>query len=230
MSTLALTLLDFQAALPFSNKIEDRQVQPFVALTLELDLVPLLGHAVLDEVAGLAMPEMIGYVPAVASTAGTYYLYQGRVYLATTDELLTRPGTADAWVYQPLLTLWTQYLKPYWLHRAYARFLPQHGVDVTKAGMTQPNDPAATYVRAASADRAVLIASAESTAEALRSRLTAFLSSEAQAFAKDNATGYAYPVPNCQRSHSPRAGGLRGINRRTPYLPGTGYRGRYFLD
>jgi hypothetical protein len=206
---LSLTLADFVAALPFSNKIEERQIQPFVAESYMLDLVPLLGHEVLEKISLLSLTDVVtDYAPAVAVLATRYYRQYERVYKADAAGLTTAPGETG-WDYQPLLTLWSQYLKLYWVRASFSRFLAQHGLDITKAGVTAPTDPQGTFTRPSSADKAALQAAHDTVTEALRSRLTAFLRSETQAGDK----GYNYGQ-GCGHSVSSLRAPLRGINAR----------------
>jgi hypothetical protein len=211
---LSLTLADFVAALPFSNKIEDRQIQPFVAESYMLDLVPLLGHEVLEKIALLNQADTVtDYNPAVPVLGSRLYRQYERVYQSSAAGLITMPG-GTGWIYQPLLTLWTQYLKLYWIRAAFARFLPQHGQDFTKAGITNPTDREGTFRPISAIDRATLQAAHDSATEALRSRLTAFKHTETQAYASDNTKGYDYGAAcGCQAATSLRAP-LRGINSR----------------
>jgi hypothetical protein len=201
MSTLALTLADFTKALPFSNKIEDRQIQPFVAESYTLDLVPLLGYSVLEAVDQLTVPEVLPFVFGVPRTANAYYLRRERVYRSAADVPAPAPDEAEL-VYEPLLTLWTQYLKPYWIRASFTRFLPQHGQDFTKGGVTTPTDPGGTFRPVTSTEKATLLAAHETVTEALRSRLTAFRNSESTLSA-GHSCGSATP------SHRTR---IRGIN------------------
>lgn len=201
MSTLALTLADFIKALPFSNKIEDRQIQPFVAESYTLDLVPLLGFERLEAIDQLTVPEVLPFEIGGARTAGAYYLRRERVYRSTADVPAPAPTEADL-VYEPLLTLWLQYLKPYWVRASFARFLPQHGQDFTKAGVTTPTDPQGTFRPISATDKASLQAAHDTVAEVLRSRLTAFLRTE-PTWSTGHSCGSAAP------SHRTR---IRGIN------------------
>jgi hypothetical protein len=210
MNTLVLTLADFTKALPFSNKIEDRQIQPFVAECLLLDLVPLLGYELLELVNQLTVPELTPFVSGDPRVANTYYLYRERVYCATAD-VAAPAQDDDSLVYEPLLTLWTQYLKPYWIRKSFARFLPQHGQDFTKAGVTTPTDPQGTFRPISATDKANLQAAHDTAAEAFRSRLTAFMSTEKQAYNPDKGTGYNYALEACHAPTSHRTR-IRGIN------------------
>ncbi|MGI4871476.1 MAG: hypothetical protein ACRYFX_09895 [Janthinobacterium lividum] len=215
---LSLTKADFVEALPFSVMIEEAQIQPFVKLALTLDLVPLLGHAVLEAVGLLPAAVLQEYVPGLAATAGDYFVRYEGVYRclvngASATTVPTDGRSTGAWQYEPLLTLWTSYLQPYWVRAAFSRFLAQHGNELTKAGITQPNDPQGTFVRAPSSDRASLQAAADSTANALHAKLTAFLHQQTQAHRTDSATGYGYdyaPV-GCEVPSRPQTS-LRGIN------------------
>jgi hypothetical protein len=201
MSTLVLALADFTKALPFSNKIEDRQIQPFVTESYTLDLVPLLGFELLERVDQLTVPEIEPFVVGAARTVGTHYLRRERVYRSTAD--VPAPAEAEAeLVYEPLLTLWTQYLKPYWIRVSFTRFLPQHGQDFTKGGVTTPTDPQGTFRPISATDKATLLAAHETVTEALRSRLTAFLRTE-PTWSTSHGCGSATP------SHRTR---IRGIN------------------
>jgi hypothetical protein len=212
MSTLALTLADLRAQVPLSDKVEDVQVRPFIQFARTLDLIPLLGHETLEAVDALAAAELKPYVAGAGAEEDLAVRHE-RVYRATADGLLTTPG-GEGWTYEPLLTLWTQYLKPWWVEASYARFLAQHGLNVTKAGITVPVDRAnGTYDRPSAAQKAELMAGVASTAEAFRSRLTRFMHTESQAYHADSTTGYNYfPQVACAapaRLHGTR---LRGIN------------------
>jgi hypothetical protein len=218
MSTLTLTLADFRAQVPLSDKVEDSQVRPFIQFAYMLDLLPLLSYDVLDAVDALTVPKLDAYTAAGAYTAGQMVVRRERVYRALVDTTgLTIPaGSASTpeWAYEPLVTLWTQYLKSWWVQAAYVRFLPQHGLNVTKAGITVPVDRQnGTYDRPTAAQKSELTAGVDSTAEALRSRLTRFLHTESQDNKANGSTGYSYfPDAACAapaRLHGTR---LRGIN------------------
>jgi hypothetical protein len=209
MSTLALVLADFTTQLPFSNKIEDRQIQPFVALSRTLDLTPLLGSATLEAVDALATP---GTVTPYATDMS--YLVDGlvsrreRIYRAVGAPTTAPPTdgkTTAEWADEPLLTLWLLYLKPWWVQQSFARFLSQHGLDITKAGVTQAIDRSqGSYDRPSTATRAELQASVDITAEALKSRLTRFLRAEHLLYTSCGC-GYNYYPDECGTvSHTTR--------------------------
>lgn len=219
MSILTLTLADLRAQVPLSGKVEDEQVRPHIQFAYTLDLLPLLGYEVLDAVNALAVPVFAPYAPLGSYAVGQFTVRHERVYRALADTTgLTLPGESAAtaeWAYEPLLTLWTQYLKPFYVQAAYARFLPQHGRNITKAGITVPVDRAnGTYDRPTSSERAELLASVDSTAEALRARLTRFLHAESQAYNANSAAGYNYfPATSCTGPAQLHGTRLRGINR-----------------
>ena len=224
MSTLALTLLDFQTQLPFSNKIEDRQLQPFVKTAFALDLVPLLGHATLEAVDALAPFTAIKYTAGLPIAAGSILSRRERLYRAATNAVLpiapppAVPTEAAApWTYLPLHTLWLHYLKPWFVQQAFARFLSQHGLDITKAGITVPIDRnQGTYDRPSAAQKAELQASIDVTAEALKSRLTRFMREENLLY-QSGGCGYDYsldacgPAPRAVASHRRHSSRVRGV-------------------
>lgn len=220
---LSLTLLDFQAALPFSTHIEEANVRPFIDQAWLLDIVPVLDYAVLEAVLALDNITPKGYAEVTAIAEGDYVVRRERVYRAL-GVPITLPPTESAstseWAYEPLHTLWTQYLKAYWLHAAFDRFAPQHGLNATKAGWTVPTDPKGTFTQPSAAARAALQASIDTTTEALRTRLLAFARAETLAYGKDATTGYDYgrAFANCHAAApSSRPGRLRGINTTRPF-------------
>jgi len=208
-----LTKADFVATLPFSTQIEDAQVRPFINDAYTLDLLPLLGHETLERVQALADFAPVAYagpasLPSIAQ--GALILRRERVYRALvggptneppvqpTTIQLTQPGypvapTPEAegqWLFLRLETLWSQYLKAYWLQASYVRFLLNHGVNVTKAGLTVPIDRTqGTYDRPSSSQVAALLAAANTTAEAWLSRLTRFLKLNGLLYFYDPETG-----------------------------------------
>lgn len=208
-----LTKADFVAALPFSPQIEDTLLTPFIADAYTLDLLPLLGHETLELLAALAAFAVVPYagqasLPAIA--AGTIIsrrerLYRARVAAPTNEPpiepttiQLTQPGypvqpvpEADGqWLFLRLETLWAVYLKSYWLHASYCRFLLNHGVNVTKSGLTVPVDrQQGTYERPSAGQVAALLAAAQTTAEAWLSRLTRFLKYNGLLYFYDLETG-----------------------------------------
>lgn len=237
-----LTKADFVAAFAFSDKIEDSQVRPFIGDARTLDLLPLLGHETLEKLA--IAPELTTITDYVSQAAlatlplGALVLRRDRIYKALVDNPMQDvPALAEnydaastepvsepnaQWQYLRLETLWQVYLKPYWLQAAFVRFLLNHGVNVTKAGLTVPVDRSnGTYDRPSSAQVAQLLADTRITAEARRSRLTRFLKINGLLYCQD-AGGYAhiigdspltaderarYATPNRRRHKSP----LRGV-------------------
>ena len=210
---LDLTTADFVAALPFSDKIEDHQIRAAITDAKTFDLLPLLGHETLEKLAALPAFTILPYAgPASLPglVAGQYVARRERVYQvlisAPTNEppvqsstiVLLQPGYPVAplpelggqWLFCPLPTLWSVYLKAYWLQAAYVRFLLNHGVNVTKAGLTVPIDrQAGTYDRPGAAQVAQLLADNRITAEARLSRLTRFLKFNGLLYFFDFETG-----------------------------------------
>ena len=210
---LDLTTADFVAALPFSDKIEDRQIRAAITDAKTFDLLPLLGHETLEKLAALpafVVTPYAGPASLPALTVGQYIARRDRVYqvliAAPTHEppvppsviMLMQPGYPPApvpeldgqWLFCPLQTLWVEYLKAYWLQAAYVRFLLNHGVNVTKAGLTVPIDRAAgTYDRPGAAQVAQLLADSRINAEARLSRLTRFLKYNGLLYFYDFETG-----------------------------------------
>ena len=208
-----LTTADFVAALPFSSQIEDRQIRASITDAKTFDLLPLLGHETMEKLAALpafvALP-YAGPASLPALTVGQYIARRDRVYqvliAAPTHEppvqssviVLMQPGYPVAqlpeldgqWLFCPLQTLWTEYLKAYWLQAAYVRFLLNHGVNVTKAGLTVPIDrQAGTYDRPGAGQVAQLLADNRIIAEAHLSRLTRFLKYNGLLYFYDFETG-----------------------------------------
>lgn len=214
MSTLALTLADFQAQLAFSDKIEDAQVRPYIQFAYTLDLLPLFEYATIEAIDALPSAAIAPYVAGAPVADDSSVLYRERVYRATTANPATLPGQDTNWVYEPLRTLWTQYLKPWWVQTSYVRFAAEHGLNFTKAGITVPVDRnQGTYERPTAAQKAELMAGIESTAGAYYSRLTRFLHQESAAHRKDTTTGYAYyPATTCPARPTAHSTRLRGIN------------------
>lgn len=210
---LDLTTADFVAALPFSPQIEDRQLRAAINDARTFDLLPLLGHETLEKLAALPPFAVLPYAgPASLPglTAGQYIARRDRVYqvliAAPTNEppvqpsviVLMQPGYPVAptpelngqWLFAPLPTLWVEYLKSYWLQAAYVRFLLNHGVNITKAGLTVPIDrTAGTYDRPSTAQVAQLLADNRIIAEARLSRLTRFLKYNGLLYFFDFETG-----------------------------------------
>ncbi len=216
MSLLALTLADFQQQLPFSNKIEESQIRPFIELAYKLDVLPLLGYKALEEIKALAPITVTPYAPDLTIALDGYYARHERIYKALavdpiSDVPVLPPVLPDPgeWGYEPLHTLWQYYLKEWWVQQAFARFLPQHGLNITKAGVTVPVDRVqGTYDRPSAADRASLQNSVSITADALRSRLGAFLRSETLLQARFMGHGYAYYEESaCSTPSTSRRGG-----------------------
>ena len=245
---MLITTADFVELLPFSNKIEASQLAAFITQAHQFDLLPLLGHATLEAVDTLpATPLLPAPAAGAPATAGGYYVRRERVYraLATTTQAvpvlsasnysvsitpatLTNPAPEGDWQYERVLTLWSQYLRAYWVQRAFSRFVATHGVNVTKAGLTVAVD-ATTYARPSGAQVATLQASIDNTAETLLSRLTRFLRYEGLLWFIDPQTGGAgYSLDGC--THYGQAGNempglhfstnthrhrrpIRGINR-----------------
>ena len=210
-----LTKADFVAALPFSDKIEDSQILPYVADARRLDLVPLLGHETLERLARVALPvAVLEYDPATAYALNDVVSRWGRLYRALTDAPATAPPVLDKfgytlpsytgtypadplpeadgnWQFLRLETLWLEYLKPYWLRAAYVRFLQNHGVNVTKAGLTVPIDRAqGTYDRPGAAQVQSVLHEAQANATTERARLTRFLRFSGLAYYYDGETGH----------------------------------------
>lgn len=208
-----LTKADFVADLPFSPQIEEPQVRPFVSDAYTLDLLPLLGHETLERLQALpafAATEYAGPASLPGITAGQLIRRRERIYkaivAAPTNEppvqpttiQLTQPGYPvepmpegdGQWLFMRLETLWSVYLRPYWLRAAYVRFLLTHGVNVTKAGLTVPIDrQQGTYDRPGSGQVASLLAEARTTAEGWLSRLTRFLKFNGLLYFYDPETG-----------------------------------------
>jgi hypothetical protein len=201
MSTLALVKADFVAQLPFSTQIEEAQYRPFVQFAHTLDLLPLLGHVVLEAVDALPSAAVREYAEGIAIATGDFISRRERVYKALIDAPTLPPpvlpldatDTSAQWAYEPLRTLWHHYLKAWWVQQSFSRFLAQHGLNITKAGITVPIDRSqGTYDRANATEKANLGAAVDTTAEALRSRLLAFVHADHQRFAATPAEGYAY--------------------------------------
>ena len=212
-----LTTADFVELLPFSNKIEAAQLAAFITQAHQFDLLPLLGHATLEAVDTLAAPLLVPApaVPALAP-AGSYYVRRERVYRALVDTtqavpvltsanytvsitpaVLANPAPEGDWQYERVLTLWSQYLRAYWVQRAFSRFVATHGVNVTKAGLTVAVD-ATTYARPSGGQVATLQASIDNTAETLLSRLTRYLRYEGLLWFIDPQTGgQGYSLDGC---------------------------------
>lgn len=208
---LDLTKADFVAALPFSTQIEDQQIRASITDSYVLDVLPELGHETLEKLQALPAFTVTPYL-GVDSLPGVklndLLVRRERVYqalvaaptaevpvLATVVQLTQTPLTpapdpSGQWLFRPLETLWSQYLKAYWLQAAYVRFLLNHGVNVTKAGLTVPADrEKGTYDRPSSAQVAQMLADARTTAEARLSRLTRFLSLNGLLYFYDPQTG-----------------------------------------
>lgn len=211
-----LTTADFVELLPFSNKIEAAQLNAFITQAHQFDLLPLLGHATLEAVDILTAPVVLPAPSAGAlATAGAYYVRRERVYraliattqavpvlsaanysLSITPATLINPAPEGDWQYERVLTLWSQYLRAYWVQRAFSRFVATHGVNVTKAGLTVAVD-ATTYARPSGGQVATLQASIDNTAETLLSRLARFLRYEGLLWFIDPATGGGYSLDGC---------------------------------
>lgn len=212
-----LTTADFVAALAFSNKIEDAQLRPYIEDAAQLDLLPLLGHETLERLARLVLPTAQPYAGPSSLPlllAGTVVSRWDRLYRTLTDAPTTEPPVLDKfayvlpsytgtypadpapeadgnWQFLRLETLWLEYLKPYWLRAAYVRFLQNHGVNVTKAGLTVPIDRAqGTYDRPSGAQVASVLHEAQGNADTRRARLTRFLRFAGLSYYYDGETGH----------------------------------------
>lgn len=211
---MLITTADFVELLPFSNKIEAGQLNAFITQAHQFDLLPLLGHATTEAVDGL--PALLVLPAGATALAGSYHVRRERVYRALVDTTqpvpvlstanysvslspatLTNPAAEGDWQYERVLTLWSQYLRPYWVQRAFSRFIATHGVNVTKAGLTVAAD-ANTYARPSGGQVATLQASIDTTAETLLSRLTRFLRYEGLLWFIDPQTGAGgYSLDGC---------------------------------
>ena len=243
---MTITQADFVELLPFSNKIEAQQINAFITQARQLDLLPLLGHETLEAVDRLVAPVVLPESDALTLVVtGQCYERRGRVYRAlsaTTEPIpvlsaasytaslapghIANPPAEGQWQYERLLTLWQVYLRAYWVQRAFARFTPSHGVNITKAGLTTTVD-ATTNTRPSRGQVATLQAGIDNTAEARLSALTRFLRYEgllwfidAQGIGGYSVDGYrhysyddhAYTGGSCGSTRRHRRP-IRGINR-----------------
>ena len=217
---MRITLADFVELLPFSSNIEARQLNAFITQAQQLDLLPLLGHETMEGLTALPAAVLlpVDTVPGQI-LAGDLFARRERVYRAlvaataapipvlSTDSYtvslspghLRNPPAEGDWQYERALTLWSQYVRPYWVQRAFSRFLTTHGLNITKAGITVPIDRASgTYDRPNAGQVATLQAAVDTTAEALLSRLTRFLRYEGLLWFIDPQTGHgAYSFDGC---------------------------------
>jgi hypothetical protein len=195
---------DFVELLPFSNKIEEWQLTAFIEQARTFDLLPVLGYEALEALDGLTLPTLLTLTTGPAVPGGCY-VRRDRVYKALTAATAPIPTTGDTddWAHQPLMTLWRYYVRPYWVQRAFARFVVTHGLNITKAGVTLPKDGALnTYERPSAGQIATLQASIDNTADTLLSRLTHFLGEEK-----------LYPAATCAAPAHRHRRPIRGINR-----------------
>lgn len=203
---MSLALADFKALLPISSGVEAWQLSPHIEQARLLDVLPLVGADQLERCEGLPALGLVLSWPVDLPTvqANAYVVRQERVFQALQDAPESEPPvtavSTSAWSYDPLATLWHLYLKPYWVQAAFSRFALFHGKNFTKSGVTMPTDPDGSYMPATSAARAELQASVDSTAAALRNRLTRFL-----------AAAYPRPAEHCGTHHTRRRRGLRGV-------------------
>ncbi|TGE08748.1 DUF6712 family protein [Hymenobacter fodinae] len=179
-------LSDFPALVAFSKSIEAGQIEPFMNDARLLDLLPLLGYGLLEQIDKLEEKPVKdwGQIVLEDTLPGTYATRHERVYRALVpkpeQDVPESPTQAnpEEWVYEPLRTLWVHYLHPYWVQAGYSRFFNQHGINVVKAGITVPLDSEKnSYAPASPAQRAQVQAAIDSKAEALYSRLSVFLKS-----------------------------------------------------
>lgn len=239
---MIITVTDFAELLPFSNKIEASQMAAFITQARQFDLLPLLGHETLETLDALVMPALLAPPAAgVLAVLGARYVRRERVYRALAATLTAvpvlapaaaypvgTPGAAGnpapegAWQYERALTLWSQFVRPYWVQRAFSRFLTTHGLNISKAGITVPIDrQQGTYERPSAGQIATLQAAVDTPAEVLLARLTRFLRAEGLLWLPGLATGagHYYGADNADASHCGPAAAtrhrrpIRGINR-----------------
>jgi hypothetical protein len=209
-----LTTADFVAALRFSPQVQDAQIRSCIREAYTFELLPLLGHDTLERLLLLPtfapVPEYAGPAGLPALALNQLVSRRERLYqalqAAPTQEppvqasvvaLLQAgyppapvPEAGGQWLFKRLETLWQVYLKPYWLSAAYVRFLLNHGINVTAAGLTVPVDRlAGTYDRPSANQVAALLADASATAEARLARLTRFLKYQGLLYFYDPETG-----------------------------------------
>lgn len=197
---MIITLADFVATHALSNQIAPSKVTPAILDSLRLDLGPVLSATLLERLQELK-PFTTSTWPVVLAevTPGSYVVRRDRVYKAlvnqpTDEQDVPEDGVSTTeWQYEPLRTLWLLYVKPYWLQAAYCRFLPTHGFNIEKAGLTTPIDPQGTYQPISAAHRAALQAAADNTAAALLNRLLRHLRADtAETPETDHACGHTF--------------------------------------
>ncbi|QIX61864.1 tyrosinase family protein [Hymenobacter sp. BT18] len=172
---------DFFTRFTASKSIETRQLQPFIQDARLLDMEPALGYELLEAVENLPAFTVREATDIELPSVLLNDLVRRRdhVFRALVDAPLlappTEPVTTELWAYESLITLAYSFALPYWQHAAYARFLSDFGINVVKGGLTVPTDPGGTFMPASPAQRAQLLASAESKTEAMLARLMRFL-------------------------------------------------------
>lgn len=207
---MTIAVADFRETHALSTQVEQTKMNPAIAESLRLDLRPVLSADLLERAQELKPFVVLAWPVVLADVSpGFYAERRERVFKALTaqpetDVPATATTTAD-WEYLPLHTLWHAYLKPYWKQAAWVRYLPTHGVNLEKAGLTVPSDPQGTFQAASSTTRAQLLAAAENTAAALLNRLLRFVQADY------SRTASIYPDHSCGTPARPRRRPIRGI-------------------
>lgn len=195
-----ITKEDFQPYAQVTKNIEDRFIELAVNKAYNLDILPVLNDTMLDNIVTVLAINPIQWSRQTAYVLNDKVFSDGIYYrclIANTDSIPVAGNTN--WTEIELMTFWTDYIKPYFILSAYARFLLWHGANITQYGTRQNNED--TSVEITDKRRGELLAETKEMINVYLSNLNKQFDSVGGTFDSTN-----YPLQCCDNNTPTRGG------------------------
>lgn len=194
--------IHFSDIVEFTQNIPDTKVNPEIKNAEKYDFITKFGTSLISALTD-ACNDSSNWTTWAAGTytTGAKVIHNEKVYFISVSTTTQQPGTGTDWTLKELNTLWLVNVKPYMVYCAYARFLVEHGVNVTQSGMRVAFEDTSNEVDAKT--KAMKINSQKSKASAEENLLHVALTNANWTF---DGTTYARPAKEIPRGQGKKFG------------------------
>lgn len=133
-----ITKSDFTPYVQMTQNIDDRFITNAVNDAYNFDVVPVMSDTMLTAILAY-LDSAVTWSTATAYVVGNKVVSGGRYYTCLINNTNSTPGATNVnWGETELMEFYVDYIKPYFVLSAYARFLLWQGANITQYGIVQP--------------------------------------------------------------------------------------------
>lgn len=133
-----LTVYDIKGVFKISENIPEADIEAAVSDAYNFDMLTTLPDSMFDDIKSILEINPIQWSSNKSYVVGNKVFFDGVYYNCLVNNTDSEPSASNTdWEVIELMQFWLNYVKPFFISKAYSRFFLWHGANVTQYGTTE---------------------------------------------------------------------------------------------